>query len=100
MKRCIHDRWRLNYRISLKVCFIFLQTRQPGHHFHGRVTVFPASCAGFPLLVLPFVYLDGSKLVGFLLAEVEETGNGDPIRQEIDEGDIIDQVVRLSDAQY
>lgn len=46
-----------------------------------------------------FVYLDGSKQVGFLPAEVEETSDGDPIRQEIDEGDVIDQVVRLSDTQ-
>lgn len=45
------------------------------------------------------MYLDGSKQVGFLLAEVEETSDGDPIRQEIDEGDVIDQVVRLPDAQ-
>lgn len=45
------------------------------------------------------MYLDGSKQVGFLLAEVEETSDGDPIRQEIDEGDVIDQVVRLSDTQ-
>lgn len=64
------------------------------------MTVFPHLYTRVPLLVLLFVYLDGSKLVGFLLAEVEETGNGDSVRQEIDEGDIIDQVMRLSDTQY
>lgn len=43
MSTCIHDRWWLDYRISLKVCFIFLQIRQLGHHFHGRVTSPPPS---------------------------------------------------------
>lgn len=45
------------------------------------------------------MYLDGPKQVGFLLAEVEQTSNGDAIRQEIDEGDIIDEVVGLSHTQ-
>lgn len=50
-------------------------------------------------MVLRFVYLDGSEQVGFLLAEVEETSNGYPIGQKIDEGHVVDQVVHLSDAQ-
>lgn len=45
------------------------------------------------------MYLDGAKQIGFLLAEVEETSNGDSIGQKIDEGDIIDQVVCLSNTQ-
>lgn len=71
-----------------------VSTGDAQHSAHRAINTF------FPPLVLPFVYLDGSKLVGFLLAEVEETGYGDSIRQKIDEGDIIDQVVRLSDTQY
>lgn len=50
-------------------------------------------------MVLRFLYLDGSEQVGFLLAEVEETSNGYPIGQKIDEGHVVDQVVCLSDAQ-
>ena len=48
---------------------------------------------------LEFLYLNGSGQVGPLLAEVEEAGNGYPIGQIVDKGHIVDQVVRLSNAQ-
>lgn len=56
-----------------------------------------SSCSGS--VVLRFLYLDGSDQVGSLLAEVEETSNGDSIGQIVDKGHVVDQVVCLSNAQ-
>lgn len=55
------------------------------------------SCSG--PLVLRWPYLDGSGQVGSLLAEVEQARDGHAIRQIVDEGHIIDQVVCLSNTQ-
>lgn len=46
-----------------------------------------------------FPYFYGSGQVGFLLAEVEETGDCYSIRQVVDKGHVVDQVVCLSDAK-
>lgn len=46
-----------------------------------------------------FPYLNGSGQVGFLLAEVEETSDCYSIRQVVDKGHVVDQVVCLSDAK-
>lgn len=45
-------------------------------------------------------YLDGSVQVGFLPAVVEQACNGDAVRQVVDEGDVVDEVVRFSNAEY
>lgn len=45
-------------------------------------------------------YLDGSVQVGFLPAVVQQACDGDAVRQVVDEGDVVDEVVRLSDAEY
>lgn len=42
------------------------------------------------------LYLNGSGQVGPLLAQVEQAGDGHPVGQVVDEGHIVDQVVRLS----
>lgn len=55
-------------------------------------------CSGS--VVLRCLYLDGSGQVGFLLAEVEQTGNGYSIRQVVDKGHVVDKVVCLSKTQY
>lgn len=44
-------------------------------------------------------YLDGSVKVRFLPAVEEQACDGDPIGQVVDEGDVVDQVVRFSDAE-
>lgn len=44
-------------------------------------------------------YLYGSGQMGFLLAEVDETSDCYSIRQVVDEGHVVDQVVCLSDAK-
>lgn len=44
-------------------------------------------------------YLDRSVQVGLLLAEVEEGSDGHPVRQVVDEGYVVDQVVCLSDTK-
>lgn len=45
-------------------------------------------------------YLNGSVQVGFLPAVVQQACDGDAIRQVVDEGDVVDQVVSLPDAEY
>lgn len=50
-------------------------------------------------MVVLSLYLDGPDQVGFFLAEVEETSNGNSIGQIVDKGHIVDQVVCLSNAQ-
>lgn len=45
-------------------------------------------------------YLDGSVQVGFLPAVVQQTCDGDAVRQVVDEGDVVDQVVCFSNAEY
>lgn len=45
-------------------------------------------------------YLDGSVQVGFLPAVVQQTCDSDAIRQVVDKGDVVDQVVGFSNAEY
>lgn len=44
-------------------------------------------------------HLDGSVQVGLLPAVVQQTCDGDAVRQVVDEGDVVDQVVCFSDAE-
>lgn len=44
-------------------------------------------------------YLNGSGQTGSLLAEVDEPSDCYSIRKVVDEGHIVDEVVRLSDAK-
>lgn len=45
-------------------------------------------------------YLDGSVQRGLGPAVVQQAGDGDAIRQVVDEGHIIDEVVCFADAEY
>lgn len=45
-------------------------------------------------------YLDGSVHVGFLAAIVQQPGNSDTVRQQIDEGNIVDEVLCFSNTKY
>lgn len=43
--------------------------------------------------------LDGSVQVGLLPSVVEQACDGDAVRQVVDEGNVVDQVVSFSDAK-
>lgn len=44
-------------------------------------------------------YLDGSRQAGSGLAQVQQSSDGDPVGQVVDEGHVVDQIVRLSNTQ-
>lgn len=45
-------------------------------------------------------YLDGSVQTGVLPAVVQQACDGDAVRQVVDEGDVVDEVVCFSNAEY
>lgn len=47
-----------------------------------------------------WVHLDGSVQVGFLPAVVQQACDGNTVWQVVDEGDVVDQIVCLSNAEY